>query len=245
MIDDQTSPRHRHHGAGGHLQGRHRHRPQRPLFFWRPKYPEQAGMPVTGPTRRPRVGRAALHQHVRRDKGSVNPKYPVDTQIGDFLKAHGGTSSRLGYGISPDSTGGRRHRQVVRARRRQERRARHERAVRQRGLHQRRAGRQGGPRQRAVPALDDNSNYALATALKQAGVKLKAVLFATGYEPSVIHSPAWGTLQGDYFSRLPPLVPARCRDRADAGGAMREVRPLHQVRVPDLHQYEAWVGAPT
>ncbi len=47
-----------------------------------------------------------------------------------------------------------------------------------------------------VPAMDNNSNYALATALKQAGVKLKAVLFATGYEPDVINSPVWNTLQG-------------------------------------------------
>ena len=31
--------------------------------------------------------------------------------------------------------------------------------------------------------MDGNSNYALAEALKQAGVKLKATLFATGYEP--------------------------------------------------------------
>ena len=53
-----------------------------------------------------------------------------------------------------------------------------------------------------VPSLDNDSNYALATALKQAGVKLKAVVFATGYEPSVIHSPAWSNLQGDYFMSL-------------------------------------------
>jgi hypothetical protein len=53
-----------------------------------------------------------------------------------------------------------------------------------------------------VPAMDSNSNYALATAPKQAGVKLKATLFATGFEPDVVHSPAWNSLQGDYFLSL-------------------------------------------
>ena len=85
-----------------------------------------------------------------------------------------------------------------------------------------------------VPAIDNNSNYALATALKQAGVKLKAVLFATGYQPDVINSPAWSALQGDYFMSLfRPLVAAQRRDRADAGGH-GEVRALHQDPVPDL-----------
>ena len=47
-----------------------------------------------------------------------------------------------------------------------------------------------------VPSMDNNSNFALATSLKQAGVKLKAALYATGYEPDVIGSPVWSTVQG-------------------------------------------------
>ena len=52
------------------------------------------------------------------------------------------------------------------------------------------------------PEMDNNSNFALAEALQQAGVKLKAALFATGYQPDVINSPAWSALQGDYFYSL-------------------------------------------
>ena len=47
--------------------------------------------------------------------------------------------------------------------------------------------------------LDDNSNDALATALQQEGVKPKVMVFPTGYEPSVIGTPAWKAVQGGYF----------------------------------------------
>jgi branched-chain amino acid transport system substrate-binding protein len=47
--------------------------------------------------------------------------------------------------------------------------------------------------------MGNNQNFALATALKQAGVKLKAVVFPTGHEADVIHTPAWRSLQGMYF----------------------------------------------
>ena len=41
------------------------------------------------------------------DVGSLDPKYPVNTAIGGFLKAHGGTVvCSYGYGISPSSTRG-------------------------------------------------------------------------------------------------------------------------------------------
>ena len=53
-----------------------------------------------------------------------------------------------------------------------------------------------------LPTLDDSSNFALMTALKQAGVKLKAVLFSVGYEPSVVDSSVWPDLQGTYFLSL-------------------------------------------
>ena len=53
-----------------------------------------------------------------------------------------------------------------------------------------------------LPTMDDDSDFALLTALKQAGVKVKAALLAVGYEPSVVHSPAWPSLQGAYFLSL-------------------------------------------
>ena len=171
------------------------------------------------------------------DNGSVDPKYPVNTQIGDFLKQHGGTVlGSYGYSISPSSSrAADRHRAVVRARGGQGRRPGHHRPLRQRGLHQlRRSTAKQNDVNAMVPAMDNNSNYALATALKQAGVKLKAALFATGYEPDVINSPAWSTLAGRLLPvAVPTLLAAQCRHRADAGGN-GEVRPLHQEPVPDL-----------
>ena len=94
-----------------------------------------------------------------------------------------------------------------------------------------------------VPAMDANSNYALAQALKQSGVKLKATLYATGYQPDVINSPAWSTLQGDYF-----LSPFRPWPLPNAGtqqmqAAMEKYAHFTKSQFPNLGQYEAWAGA--
>ena len=94
-----------------------------------------------------------------------------------------------------------------------------------------------------VPAMDANSNYALATALKQAGVKLKATLFATGYEPDVINSPAWSDLQGDYFLSLfrPWALPNAGTQQMQA--AMEKYAHFTKSQFPNFGQYEAWAGA--
>ena len=94
-----------------------------------------------------------------------------------------------------------------------------------------------------VPSLDNNSNYALAEALQQAGVKLKAVVFATGYEPDVIHSPAWSALQGDYFVSLyrPWVLPNAGTEQMQA--AMEKYADFTKSDFPSFGQYEAWAGA--
>ena len=94
-----------------------------------------------------------------------------------------------------------------------------------------------------VPAMDANSNYALAEALKQAGVKLKATLYATGYEQDVINSPAWSSLQGAYF-----FSPFRPWPLANAGtqqmqAAMEKYAHFTKSQFPNFGQYEAWAGA--
>ena len=93
-----------------------------------------------------------------------------------------------------------------------------------------------------MPSLDDNSNFALAEALKQAGVKLKAVLFATGYEPDVINSPAWSDLQGDYFLSLfrPWLLPNVGTEQMQA--TMEKYAHFTKSDFPSFGQYEAWAG---
>jgi branched-chain amino acid transport system substrate-binding protein len=91
--------------------------------------------------------------------------------------------------------------------------------------------------------MDANSNYALATALKQAGVKVKAAVYATGYEPDVIHSADWSTLQGGYFLSLfrPWDLPNAATEQMQA--AMEKYAHFSKTDFPNFGQYESWAGA--
>ena len=91
--------------------------------------------------------------------------------------------------------------------------------------------------------MDANSNYALATALKQAGVKIKAAIYATGYQPDVIKSPAWKTLQGGYFLSLfrPWSLPNAGTQQMQA--AMEKYAHFSKTDFPNFGQYESWAGA--
>ncbi len=246
VIDDQTSPseiatavQEADSKAFGIVS-------QSPLFFLAAKYPQAAGVPVTGSyDDGPEWGEQPYTNMFASDNGSVDPKYPVNTQIGDFLKAHGGTVlGAYGYSISPSSS-----RAAI--------------ATAQSFEH---AGGKVGVLNSTVPfggvsftsdalvakqnnvnamvpAMDDNSNYALAEALEQAGVKLKATLFATGYEPSVINSPAWSALQGDYFLSLfrPWSLPNAGTEQMQA--AMEKYAHFTKNEFPNFGQNEAWAGA--
>jgi branched-chain amino acid transport system substrate-binding protein len=206
---------------------------QSPLLFLAAKYPQQAGIPVTGTNM------------FAADTGSVDPKYPVNTQAGAFLKSRGGTVlGAYGYGISPSSS----RAAIATARS-------FEHAGGKTGVLNTTvpfggvnftadalAAKQAGVNA-MVPAMDTNSNYALATALKQAGVKLKATLFATGYESDVINSPAWPNLQGDYFSSLfrPWALPNAATVQMQT--AMEKYAHFTKKEFPTFSQYEAWAGA--
>jgi branched-chain amino acid transport system substrate-binding protein len=246
VIDDQTSPsdiatavQEADSKAFGIVS-------QSPLFFLAAKYPNQQGVPVTGTyDDGPEWGTQPYTNMFASDEGSVDPKYPVNTQIGDFLKAHGGTVlGAYGYGISPSSS----------------------RAAQATADSFQHAGGKVGVLNTTVPfgsvaftsdalvakekginamvpAMDANSNYALAQALQQAGVKLKATLYATGYQPDAIHSPAWSTLQGAYF-----LSPFRPWALPNAGtqqmqAAMEKYANFTKSQFPTFGQYEAWAGA--
>jgi branched-chain amino acid transport system substrate-binding protein len=178
------------------------------------------------------------------DEGSVDPKYPVNTQIGNFIKSHGGkVLATYGYGISPSSA----------------------RAAVQSADSFKHAGGKVGVVDTSipfgsvaftstaltakqdgvnaiVPGMDANSNYALATALKQAGVKFKA-LFATGYQPDLVNSPAWGAVQGDYFLSLfrPWSLPNAGTQQMQA--AMEKYGHLSKSQFANFGQEEAWAGA--
>jgi len=246
IIDDQTSPSQITTAVQKAVSGAFGIVSQSPLFFLAAKYPQQAGVPVTGSyDDGPEWGTQPYTNMFASDNGSVDPKYPVNTQIGDFLKAHGATTlGAYGYSISPSSS----------------------RAAIGTAKSFEHAGGKTGVLDTSVPfgsvnftstalvakqhkidsmvpALDNNSNYALATALKQAGVKLKTVLFATGYEPDTVGSPVWNTLQGDYFMALfrPFSLPNAGTQQMQA--AMKKYAHFTADQFPTFSQYEAWAGA--
>jgi branched-chain amino acid transport system substrate-binding protein len=216
------------------------------LFFLAAKYPNQAGVPVTGfYGDGPEWGEQPYTNMFASDHGSVDPKYPVNTLLGTFLKQHGGiVLASYGYSISPQSAA----------------------AARGNADSFQLAGGKVGVLNTTVPlgsvafttdalvakqagvnalvpSLDNNSNFALAQALTQAGVKLRSVLFATGYEPDVITSPVWKSLQGDYF-----LSAFRPFSLPDAGteqmqAAMEKYAHFTKTQFPAFGEYESWLGA--
>jgi branched-chain amino acid transport system substrate-binding protein len=246
IIDDQTSPseiatavQEADSKAFGIVS-------QSPLFFLAAKYPQQAGVPVTGSySDGPEWGEQPYTNMFSADDGSVDPKYPVNTSAGIVFKKFGATKlGAYGYGISPSSS----------------------RAAIATGDSFTHAGgktvvvntsipfgsvdftsialtaKQDGVNAIA-PEMDSNSNYALAEALEQAGVKLKAAIYATGYEPDVINSPAWPSLQGGYFLSLfrPWLIPNAGTEQMQS--AMEKYAHFTKSDFPSFSQYEAWAGA--
>jgi len=247
VIDDQTSPSvittavqdAISKGAFGIVS-------QSALFFLADKYPEEQGVPVTGSyDDGPEWGEQPFTNMFASDHGSVDPKYPVNTLVGGFLKSHGGTViGTYGYGISPQSAA----------------------AARGAAESFQDAGGKVGVEDTTIPiggtnftaealiakqdgvnamtpSMDDNSNFALATSLKQSGVKLKAALYATGYEPSVINSPVWPTLQGAYF-----LSAFRPWSLPDAGtqqeqAALEKYQGLPKTSFATYGVTESWLGA--
>jgi branched-chain amino acid transport system substrate-binding protein len=217
-----------------------------PLFFLAAKYPNQQGIPVTGGFfDGPEWGQQPYTNMFAADVGSVNPAYPVNTQIGTFMKNHGGTVvCSYGYSISPSST-----RSAVGT-----------------AASFKHAGGKVGVLDTTIPfggvefttqalvakqkgcnaiyaGLDDNSNVALATALRSAGVKPKVVVFPTGYESSIIGSPAWSDVQGGYFDTTfrPFQLPNAGTQQMQS--ALEKYAHFKAGQFPSFAQYESWLGA--
>jgi branched-chain amino acid transport system substrate-binding protein len=216
------------------------------VFYGGAKFANQAHIPVTGASSDgPEWGTQPYTNMFASDTGSIDPKYPVNTEIGKFLTSHGGSViGSYGYGVSPSSS-----RSAISA----------VRSVVHAG------GKQGvldisvpfgsvafGPEALAAKAANitglyagmvDSSNFAMATAMKQAGVKLKAVVFPTGYEPTAPSSPAWQELQGDYFdTEFRPFSAPDAGTKAMQAG-LEKYDHFSKTQFPTLNQYEAWAGA--
>ncbi len=247
VLDDQTSPTEiatavqdaLSRGAIGIVS-------DSPLFFLADKTPNQQGVPVTGGFfDGPEWGTPPFTNMFASDVGSVNPKYPVNTAIGAFMKAHGGTTiCSYGYSISPSSSRS---------------------AIGTVDSFTHAGGKEGvldtsipfGSVAMTTPALvakqkgcnayyaglDDNSNDALATALRQEGVKPKVMVFPTGYEPGVIGTPAWKSVQGGYFVTTfrPFALPNAGTKQMQS--ALEKYAHFTSSEFPSFSQYESWLGA--
>jgi branched-chain amino acid transport system substrate-binding protein len=247
VLDDQTSPSAVVSAVQGALaKGAFGIVSTSPLFFLADKYPQQQGVPVTGGFfDGPEWGTQPFTNMFASDVGSVDPKYPVNTSIGTFLKSHGGTViCSYGYSISPSST-----RSAV--------------GTVDSFVH---AGGKQGVLDTSVPfgsvamttpalvakqkgcnsfyaGLDDNSNFALAEALKQSGVKPKVTVFPTGYEPSLINSTAWNAVQGGYFdTTFRPFSLPNAGTR-QMQSALEKYAHFSSSQFPNFSQYESWLGA--
>jgi ABC-type branched-subunit amino acid transport system substrate-binding protein len=247
VIDDQTSPSEIVTGVQGALsKGAFGIVSASPLFFLAAKYPQQQGVPVTGSyTDGPEWGQQPYTNMFSSDLGSVNPSYPVNTLEGKILRQFGGTVlGSYGYSISPSSS-------------------------REAGQEVKSFEHEGGKlgvldtsvpfggqdftsaalvaKQHHVnalfPTMIDASDFALATALVQAGVKLNSAVFATGYAPSVVNSPSWNYLQGDEFLSIyrPFSIPNAGTERMAA--ALQKYQHFSKTQFPTLFQYESWAGA--
>ncbi len=247
VLDDQTSPSYVVTAAQDALsKGVIGIVSTSPLFFEAAQYPNQQGVPVTGGFfDGPEWGEQPYTNMFASDVGSVDPKYPVNTGIGAFMKSHGGTVvCSYGYSISPSSA----------------------RSADGTVLSFEHVGGKEGVLDTSVPfgsvdmttealvakqkgcnafyaGLDDNSNYALATALGQDGVKAKVLVFPTGYEPSVINSTAWPAVQGDYFDTT--FRPFQLPDAAtqQMKSALDTYEHFTSSEFPNFSQYESWLGA--
>ena len=216
------------------------------LFFLAAKTAQQAGVPVTGTySDGQEWGEQPYTNMFSSDEGSLNPTLPVNTLEGKLLRMFGGTEAGIyGYSISPSST-------------------REANAVAQSFTH---AGGKVAVLNTSLPfgnvnfttqaiiakqnhinaiypTMEASSNFALATALKQAGVGMKAAIFSVGYDPTALTSSAWPDLQGDYFLSLfrPFSIPdAGTRQMA---AAMQKYQHFSKSQFPTPFQYESWAGA--
>ncbi len=217
------------------------------LFFLADKFPQQAGVPVTGTnTDGPEWGEQPFTNMFSSDFGSVDPKYPASTLQGQVVKRLGGTvAATYGYGISPDSA----------------------RAVQFDTISMKDVGISVPVQDASVPLgsvaftnaaltakqnhvnalfpnLEGSSNYALATAYKQAGIKLKTAVFPVGLQQSLIGSPAWSEVQGDYFLSLfhPFTIPDTGTEQMQT--ALEKYTGFAKNdHFPTFGDYEGWLGA--
>jgi branched-chain amino acid transport system substrate-binding protein len=217
-----------------------------PFFFAAYKAAQKAGIPVTGGSfDGPEWGQQPNTNMFASDTGSTDVGYPINVGLAQFLKSKGGTVlGTYGYGVSSSSS----------------------RAATGTGTAFKDVGEKVGVVDVSVPfgsvsfatealaaksagvnalygTMDNDSNFAILTAMEQAGMKLKVVAFPTGYEPDIIHSTVWKAVQGVYFSAefRPFSIPSAGTKTMAA--ALQKYQHRSPSDFPTYNIYESYVGA--
>ena len=89
--------------------------------------------------------------------------------------------------------------------------------------------------------MDENTNFAILTAAKQAGVDMKVAISATGYGQSLLNDPsAVRDGQGTYFP--PVAAPVELKSQATQTMQAAFAKYAGFTGVPDFDWYEGWLG---
>lgn len=205
---------------------------------------QQAGVPVTGGAYDGPEWWELPNTNMFSISGQSDPKTPQYSGISNFVKTHGGTAcGSVGYSISPSSaasaTGFIFSCQAAGLKNAFEDTSLPfgSVAVSPLALQMKSAG---------VNALwlplDENTNFAILTALKQAGVSLKVVVSATGYGQALISDTAAAPYaQGAWFTAAG--TPIELKTPATKAFVAALAKYAHYTGVPDFSWYEGWGGA--
>jgi branched-chain amino acid transport system substrate-binding protein len=215
-----------------------------PFVFGGYKTMATAGLPVTGGAfDGPEWGIKALSNMF----AYSSPQDPQDPQydgLANFAKGLGGTkSAAVGYGVSPSS------------------------AASARGFifAAQHVGMSSGYLNTSLPfgsvdvsaialqlkntgsdnlwlPLDENTNFAIISAYKQAGANIKVSVSATGYGQALLNDPtAVQAAQGVYFNTVGAPVELNNAATQNFTGALSQY--AHYTGVPDFGWYTGWLGA--
>jgi len=214
------------------------------VTFGGSKLLQQAGVPVTGGAYDGPEWYEQPNTNMFSISGPGDAKDPQYDNFAVFAKDHGGTKcAAVGYGISPSSQA----------------------SASGFELSCEREGLKNALLDTSVPfgtvnvttlvlqikasganvlwlPLDGNTNFAIMTGLKQAGVKMKVVINATGYGQTLLNdTSAVPAAQGAWF--LATGVPIESKTPATKAFQSALAKYAHYTGVPDFTWYEGWGGA--
>jgi len=205
---------------------------------------QQAGIPVTGGAYDGGEWGLEPNTNMFSVSGPLDPHIPATTLVPEFIKAHGGkVVGSLGYQISPSSGA----------------------AASGFMYAAQKVGLQKGFVNTMLPfgtvavgplalqlknasvdsmylPLDNDTNFAILTALKQVGANLKVAVSATGYGQQLLDDKAaLPDAQGAYFSSLG--APVQLKTPATKAFQAALAKYAHYAGVPGFDWYEGWASA--